>query len=253
MSSGFWQRVRNPWVATGVCLTALVCVGLGLFVFQVIRSYRSIKSGQPDSLETARRKALVERVLSQPALSGIEKTLLASKVQDPVLGNPKGRIHIVEFLDYQCPFCAESAPALRAFMAKHAQEVSLTLRDYPIEELHPLAVQAAIAARCVFRQGNDAVFWRYHDLLFSNQEHASSIDLHDFAVRAGADGSAFDRCVAIKMPEADIRASLRDGSALQIQGTPTFFVNNHRLPGAIDLTTLEELYSQLTASSSSPL
>ena len=83
-----------------------------------------------------------------------------------VRGNPKARVMIVEFSDFQCPYCGQVQDTLKSLLAKHGDSVALAFRDMPVMQIHPLAVGAAQAARCAGDQGK---FWEYYDLVFADQ------------------------------------------------------------------------------------
>jgi protein-disulfide isomerase len=161
------------------------------------------------------------------------------------LGSPDAKIHIVEFLDYQCPFCRSTAPAIRAFMERHASDVLFEVRDFPLESLHPQAMDAAIAARCIFAQGDANRYWRYHDILYATQDELDASALRTDAQAVGADLSAFDACVSSRAPETSIRASMADGVAAGVQGTPTFFVNGYLVQGALEPADFEAIYTEM--------
>jgi protein-disulfide isomerase len=240
------QRIiRHPWAFVGLLLSAITLTGLTLFAIQVAGYVRDIKAGKPDPFTVREREASISQLLAATPPGSIDLSRVESTGANPMLGNPAAKIHIVEFLDYQCPFCRQSAPDVRAFMNRHADDVLLIIRDFPLESLHPDAMNAAIAARCVFSQGDANRFWRYHDLLFASQDDLGAATLRANAATVGTDISAFDACVASREPESGIRASIEDGTAAGVRGTPTFFVNGHRIQGALDLENLEEIVSQV--------
>lgn len=234
--------VRRPWALAGLVLSAIVLVGLVLFSAQVVGYARDIKAGKPDPFTSRSKEASLERTLSQAPPAGVDLSRIEPPGNVPMLGNPSAKIRIIEFLDYQCPFCRHSAPEVRAFMAAHADDVLLEVRDFPLESLHPQAVDAAIAANCVFAQGNADQYWRYHDILFATQDDLSATALRANAETVGADLNAYDACVQSRRPESAIRASVEDGVAAGVSGTPTFFVNGSRVQGALEREDLEEIY-----------
>jgi protein-disulfide isomerase len=229
----------------GFLLSGLMLVGLVLFSVQVVRYMRDIKAGKPDPFTARQHEVSLTKILSQKPLTDLDLSRVETQEATPMLGDPSAKIRIVEFLDYECPFCRRSAPAIRTFMERHAHEVLFEVRDFPLESLHPHAMDAAIAARCIFAQGDADRFWRYHDILFASQEDLSATALRSNAHAIGADLMVYDRCVAARIPEPSIRASLEDGTAAGVRGTPTFFMNGIRIQGALELSDLEEIVSQL--------
>lgn len=247
MLANRWPFLKNPWVVTGLVLSCIVLIGLGLFVSQVVGYMRAIKAGEANPYEKNRLEASVTSLLEQKSLTNVDTSRIESKGSDPMIGDPEAKIRIVEFLDYECPFCQRAAPEVRAFMARHPSDVLLTVRDFPLESIHDHAFEAAIAARCIFKQQKPELFWRYHDLLYANQAALTSSDLRSYAVRVNADMNVFDHCVTHKLPAGEIRTSIEDGTAAGVRGTPTFFINGVRVQGALDLETLEAFYTQLKA------
>jgi protein-disulfide isomerase len=155
--------------------------------------------------------------------------------EGPSRGPDDAVVAIVEFSDFQCPFCGRLEPVLVGVLAKYPRTVRLVYRNYPLPELHPQAEKAAEAGLCAKEQGK---FWEMHDLLFAEQEALSAQDLKDKARRLGLDTKAFSTCIdSGKMSEA-VQADVRAGEALGIQGTPGTFINGRFLSGAVDESEL---------------
>lgn len=241
-----WSHLKNPWVVAGMLLSGIVIIGLGLFALQVRTYIRSIKAGNPDPFQQKVIEASVTNLLTSMPVTSVDLSRIESKEGDPMLGNPEAKIHIVEFIDYQCPFSARSASAIRSFMSRHANDALLILRDYPLDSIHPQARGASIAARCIFSQGKAEMFWRYHDLLFSHQDALEARDLRTYAATVNADLPAFDGCIAARAPEGRIDVSIQDGTAAGVRGTPTFFFNGIRVQGSLDEQILEVILNKLT-------
>ena len=143
-------------------------------------------------------------------------------------GNPKASVMIVEFSDYQCPYCRQVEPTVKDLMAKYGDKVSLAYRDLPLRQIHPQAQIAAEASRCAEEQGK---FWEYHDQLFA----ASALD-HDSLVKYARDlkldDKQFDSCLTTEKYKAEIDQDLREGVGAGITGTPGFFINGAAVSGA---------------------
>ncbi|MEO5927597.1 MAG: thioredoxin domain-containing protein [Patescibacteria group bacterium] len=239
------QIIKRPWALAGLLLAIGVVVGLVLFVVQVVSFARDIKAGKPDPFTARQHEASLTNILSQKPLTNLDLSRVETHDVVPMLGNPEAKIHIVEFLDYQCPFCSHSAPEIRLFMNHHADDVLFEVRDFPLESIHDRAMDAAIAARCVFAQGNADRYWRYHDILFASQNDLGDATLRANAQTVGADLATFDACVKARIPESSIRSSLEDGVAAGVRGTPTFFVNGYRIQGALEQQDLEEIVAKM--------
>ena len=131
---------------------------------------------------------------------------------------------MLEFTDYQCPFCSlhkrQVWPQLEQEYIKTGK-VKLVLRDMPLEQIHPLALKAAEAARCA---GEQSKYWEMHDRLFANQSALARKDLSTYAGAIGLDVAAFDKCVDSSKETAKVRNDTVDSTRAGARGTPTFFL-----------------------------
>lgn len=166
----------------------------------------------------------------------------------PVFGAPDpkaARLQLVVFSDFQCSFCREEARSLRENLPKaYPGQFRLVFRDYPLEQIHPWARQAAVAGRCALRQGNE-LFWKYHDWVFEKQQE---IQVENFRAKvmewlraAGGDEAVFAACLDSPEPAAEIAASIAEARQLRIQSTPTLFVNGRALAGSIPWPQLKAI------------
>lgn len=238
---------KRPLAVFGLFVGVLIGAWFLVFLWNVGRDIFLIKTGKLDPLATFKARTLPASINRALANSNVSEQDIAKIEQgsNPTLGNPKATLHIVEFLDYGCPYCKQSAPIVRDFMRKHPDDAYLVVRDFPIVELHPSAMDDALAARCVFAQGDVGRYWLYYDRLFASQDAQSSADLRAYAEQIGVDLQAFDACVKAKQPQDGINNSLADGLAAGVQGTPTFFFNGFKIQGAIDAASLEVIASQV--------
>jgi protein-disulfide isomerase len=155
----------------------------------------------------------------------------------PSIGTPGAPVVLVEFSDFECPYCQQQAKMLREELVKaYPKEVRLYYLDFPLESLHPWAKSAAMIGRCVFHQ-NAAAFWDYHDWIFENQEQVTPENLKDksfeFAKTKGVDPGQLSKCVETGATEAEVNKTRAEGKALDINSTPTMFVNGRRMVGSL--------------------
>jgi protein-disulfide isomerase len=159
----------------------------------------------------------------------------------PVLGNPRASVTLVEYSDFQCPVCRGLHDALRGLLPNYPQ-VRVVFKDYPLETLHPWARTAALAGRCVYQQ-DPAAFWKMYDFIYDNQEVISAENawtkMNDYAGQAGVNVETFHSCMAGPEAAAAVDASKANGQLLEVNSTPTIFVNGRRLVGA-DARALEQ-------------
>jgi protein-disulfide isomerase len=155
----------------------------------------------------------------------------------PAWGPEDAAVTIVEFTDYQCPFCAQHAsityPALKE---GYEGTVRYVVRNFPMSSLHPWAQKAAEAAECAHDQG---AFWEYHDRLFAHQTELDVESLKRHAAELGLDGGVFEECLDSGGKAGIVRKDLQDGVGYGVRGTPTFFVNGRALVGAQPLAVFE--------------
>jgi protein-disulfide isomerase len=156
----------------------------------------------------------------------------------PAARGPAGAtLEIVEFSDFECPFCAGAKPVMDSLLARYPADVRLVYRHYPLP-MHGRAEPAAIAAVEAARQG---AFWPYHDLLFTHQDHLTDADLAGYADSLGLDTGAFARALRERTHAGAVAADVEMGRALAVHGTPTFFVNGYRLVGVPPVWVFEEV------------
>jgi protein-disulfide isomerase len=152
----------------------------------------------------------------------------------PSKGSPDARIVIVEFADFQCPSCRQLSLILREVAEKYPSDVRIVFKHFPLEQIHPWAMTAALAGHCALQKSPET-FWKFHDAVFDGQDLISPSNaydkLTDLAVAAGAERGVFQQCMAGPDSKAAVERSLEEGRRLQIRNTPTSFVNGRELLG----------------------
>lgn len=181
---------------------------------------------------------------NQPAASAQgaqQATVLGASDQETLVkgatftkGSPKAPVTIVEFSDYQCPYCARYATTtLKQILEKYGDKVYYVWRDYPLG-FHPKAIPSALTARCAGEQGK---YWEMHDKLFVNQggwseSEAAQEMFGQYAQELSLDVLQFNQCLEQETGKDQIEADLKLGRNLGIRATPTFFINGQKLEGA---------------------
>lgn len=156
--------------------------------------------------------------------------------------NPK--ITVIEFTDFACPFCKQSAPEIRKLVEEYKDNVRLIIRDYPI---HDTSINLALAARCAGEQNK---YWEAYDSLFVNQDNLINLetiesDLLSWAEFVGLDIERFKNCFSNRRYVDAIKRDYDDANSLEIKGTPTWFVNNYPLTGYYTESSFRELFDGL--------
>lgn len=143
----------------------------------------------------------------------------------PVRGAPMAPVTIVEFSDFECPYCGAAHPALKQVVREFDGQVKLVFMHYPLTEGHPHAMQAA---RATVAAGNQDKFWEMHDLLFENQQALSEEDLERYAQQIGLDMERFRADMRAEETQRKVEQDKALGRRLGVTGTPTIFVNGRR-------------------------
>ena len=198
-----------------------------------IRQLRRQKTGMA-YVKELRKKADVHVALEPPAVS-------IGSVDAPTTGPSDAPIRIIEFADYQCPYCKKVASELKQLVeATFKGKAALTFADFPLP-MHHNAEKAAEAARCAGDQGK---YWEYHDELFDHQSSLEVSDLKAVAETLKLDPEKFGHCLDSGGQAPAIAKTLAEGKKLGLTGTPSFVINGHFISGATDYETLRGLIEQ---------
>jgi protein-disulfide isomerase len=166
---------------------------------------------------------------------GAELTLPVDVDRDHIQGPADAGVTLVEYGDYECPYCGAAYPIVKDVQARMGDKLRFAFRNFPITTSHPHAEQAAEAAEASGSQGK---FWEMHDTLYENQRQLGDADLHAYAERLGLDLESFDRDLAGHVHAARVREDFMSGVRSGVNGTPTFYINGTRHDDSYDLETL---------------
>jgi protein-disulfide isomerase len=165
-------------------------------------------------------------------------TVLAVAVDDDrdhIQGPADAAVTLVEYGDYECPYCGAAYPIVKELQARMGDRLRFVFRNFPITTSHPHAEQAAEAAEAGAAQGR---FWEMHDLLYENQTHLRDQDLHAYAEQLGIDVERFDKDLAEHVHAPRVREDFMSGVRSGVNGTPSFYVNGARHDDSYDFDTL---------------
>ncbi len=202
------------------------------------------KQARQDYAESLRAKTEVTVLLRQP------KVEVAA---DParLRGDPKAPITIVEFADFQCPYCKQTEATLNDLLKKYPGQVNLSFRDFPLGSIHANAQKASEAARCAGKQNK---YWQFHDALFASQAALDEAGLNVIAQNLALNVPAFQSCVASGEYKTQVSRDLEDGKKAGISSTPGFFVNGVFLSGAQPETAFQKVIDdQLATAKNQPV
>ncbi len=214
----------------GLVITAIVGIAVGTFFAGYFVAHTA---NAPEYVTRSQLQDLLSGM--QPAAAGpaAPQKLIVSPDDDPMIGSPNAPVTIVEFSDFECPFCARfHQDTLPLIMQNYVETgaVNIVYRDFPIDRIHPNARMAHIASECADEQG---MFWPYHDMLFEGQSEWNRLGPEELAGQmvtyAGAlslDVDAFASCLENPVINAEISADKAQGSQYGATGTPAFFIGN---------------------------
>ena len=165
----------------------------------------------------------VEMVLDAPRYA------VAVAPDDPSLGGANAPVTVVEFSDFQCPFCLRVAPTLKRLRDAYGDRVRIVWKDFPLTSIHPQAFKAAEAGQCAREQGK---FWEYHDRLFANQQALQPESLKKYATELGLDAAKFNACLDTAKYAERVQEHMGVGNSLGVSSTPSLFINGRLVSGA---------------------
>lgn len=232
----------------------IIVIGVALIAAFFAGYFVGIDSVEPEQIFIRNSEEVLGTTENKQATKPQPKFI--SLDDDPVLGNPNAPLTIVEFSDFQCPFCAkfhaQTLPLINENYIKTGK-VKFVYRDFPITGIHPNALPAALASECADDQGK---FWQYHDLIFENQKNWQNLEIiqstnvfKKYAIDLGLDSSEFDSCLDSGKYLQEIQKDLDDGRAYGVTGTPGFFVGNEKIGfttiiGAQPFDTFQKIIEQ---------
>ena len=219
----------------------IIAVGVAAFFAGMYFSNMNSDQISQEDLDDAIAKLELKMLQNRLPTNQPSEPVKISADDDPIIGSPDAPITIIEFSDFQCPFCARfHVQTLPLLLDEYIDQgkVKLVFRDFPIQSIHPNALPAAVAAECANEQGQ---FKAMHDMLFdnqgqwSNQETVNALDMFSqYAVQIQLDQETFDSCLASGKYIEEIRNDLDDGRSYDVTGTPGFFIGNDEI-GYVEL------------------
>lgn len=225
----------------GLVIGLIVVIGVAAFFAGSYITNLNSNQISGEDLEAAIAKLELKILQNQLPTKQSNLTMKISVDNDPIIGNPDAPITIIEFSDFQCPFCARFYTQTLPLIYEEYIEpgkVKLVFRDYPIQSIHPNAVPAAVASECANEQGK---FKEMHDMLFekqnewSKQKTADALSLFSqYATKIQLEQEVFDSCLTSGKYIEEISKDLEDGRDYGVTGTPGFFVGNDQI-GYVEL------------------
>jgi protein-disulfide isomerase len=211
---------------------------------RISRPFDDIKSDLLLMLKQARiqeaREAYVKKIFARNTVTFVERPPRVQVATDMarLRGDPNALVTIVEFSDFECPFCQKSELALKTLLLQYKGKVNLSYRDFPLNDVHPRAQLAAEASRCAGEQGR---FWEFHDLLFENPNRLGLQGLIEKAHQLKLDVQRFNFCVSSGQYKPQVEQDIQDARRAGLSATPGFFINGVFLSGAQPMSAFKEI------------
>jgi len=224
------EQNQNPYLIPGAILLAGALIAWAVFY-----------SNQSPSNQTA-----------NPIGEPVGKVEVSAD-DDAFLGPENAKVLIIEFSDFQCPFCRsfwrETLNRLKSEYIDSGKSVKFVYRDFPLNSIHPLAQKYAEAAEC---SGDQGKYWQMHDKIFEEQDKLGQgtigvynvSDLKKWAIELGLSSSEFNQCLDSGKYAKEVENDFNDGSAAGVRGTPTFFINGIPLVGSQPFENLKAIIDQ---------
>ncbi|HLO48587.1 MAG TPA: thioredoxin domain-containing protein [Kamptonema sp.] len=197
----------------------------------ILESVQAYQQQKQSELQSA-RQSFLEQVKTNP------KSAIADS---PTTGSPSQKIVLLEFSDFQCPFCSRAHNTVNQFMAKHQDKVTLAFKHFPLIKIHPQAMPAAKAAWAAQQQGK---FWEYHNALFEQQQQLSEELYGAIANKLNLNLDKFNSDRNSPAATAAIEKDIQIAQTLGIDGTPFFILNGTTFSGAVELSEMENILAK---------
>ncbi len=227
------EKNQNPYLIPGAIVIAGIIIAGAVFYNQSLRS----PILTPETYTGA-----------GPLPSANTKAEITVTEKSHIRGNTGAPVTIVEFSDFQCPFCRSFHPTLQQALADYPDKVRWVYKHFPLDQIHPQARSAAEASECVAEQkGNDG-FWQFADALFENQSRLGETLFKELAQNLGLDMAQFESCLASRKYQDVVEADFKEGISLGVLGTPGSFVNGEAVEGAVSYSALKSVVERALSS-----
>ena len=216
---------KRWWAITFFILLGLILIILsfsGLYFLKKVKTYQADRNQSSGDI-TAQVVRELKNQKKYPHPKGTDAT-------NHYIGTTSPEVTIVQFVDFTCSFCKKAHSTIRKLGLKYPEYVKIVVRDFPTSEE---GINLSLAANCA---GDQGVFWPMYDKLFSNQDNIDPTNINqltDLAQQIGADTSEFQKCLQEEKFLPEIRKDMRDGKKMNVKGTPTYFINGHKISGDV--------------------
>ncbi len=231
------------WLGFTSGLAVVALIGFVVFLGMYLKQQMGTSSG--DNSDTVAAVDNTAPTKNNPAAGNDAGNAAAGKPvsikianSDHVRGNKNAKVTIVEFSDYQCPFCSRFHDTMKEVMQKYPKDVRWIFKHFPLDSIHPYARKAAEAAECAGEQNK---FWEYSDAIYANQDKLNDEYIVSAGKDVGLNEAKFKSCLDSGKFTKKVDEDMSYGQSLGVQGTPGSFVNGQAIPGAVPFSEIEKL------------
>ncbi len=176
----------------------------------------------------------------------VDESMINTK-DAPTIGPKNAPVRIVEFADFECPYCGKMYNIMRTVMQNYQGKIRFTFKNFPLVQIHPWAMDAAKAAQCAYDQKKNA-FWEFYNYFYTHQQKLTKKSIEtkslEVAKKAGLNLNKFKKCLKSKKVKGEIEDSAKNALRLQVRSTPTLFINGRYIPGALPEAQLKSIIEQ---------
>ncbi len=247
---------NNNTLAIAITFAAVVIAGALVFFAMQMRNSSGVENTNGQDLSQQIEEGIQSYIQKQEE-EAKQAQIEANKPKfvegdftddDAILGDPDAPVTMVEFSDYECPFCKRHATqTLPLIQEKYIEtgQLKMVFRDFPLGFHDPLATEQAMAAECVREQTDDETYFAYHDLIFettnSNGRGMEKDQLYELADQVGVDKAEFTECLDSEKYKDEVAKDLADGQSAGVSGTPGFLINGQLVSGAQPFSVFEQI------------
>ncbi len=241
-NQGLWDSSPKTTFYLGLFVGIAVSSVLALvLVFSMMMSGRSMATGAVAQAPAPAAAGAGD--LQAPPAAPVGGPVKPVSDTDHALGKADAKVTVIEYSDFECPFCGQITPAMKQMMTEFPNDVRLVYRHFPLS-FHPQAQKAAEASECAAKLGGNNAFWSMHDKLFANQQTLGTETYTRLAKELGLNEANFKKCLDSGEMAAKVNADMASGNDAGVNGTPATFINGKLVSGAVPYATLK---AELTA------
>ncbi len=214
-------------------------IPLAIIITGIIIAGAIIYTKVPQSSVGPSEKSEITQVAPPAQVAPSKEFTITEK--DHVRGNFQAPVTIIEFSDFQCPFCQRFHPTVQQILDDYPNQVRWVYKHFPLDSIHSEARPSAEASECAAEQGK---FWEFTDALFENQSRLGSNLYEELASQIGLNSSQFESCISSRKYKDKVEADYQEGIAAGVRGTPGGFINGRVIPGAVPYESLKAFVEQ---------